>query len=52
MRTLYVSYTYLDTVEVPNDATDEEIEEYLGEIAPASGYNDLEWGDTDGRWYR
>ena len=45
MRTLHVSYTFLDLVEVPDDATDEEIVAYLQEIAPAPHYNDLEYTD-------
>ena len=52
MRTLYVSYTYLDIVEVDNNATNEEIEEILKNRAPAEWYNDIEWGETDGHWHR
>lgn len=42
MRTVYVSYSVLDVVEVPDDWTDEEVEKLLESNAPIS-YNDMEW---------
>lgn len=42
MRTVYVDYTVLDIVEVPDDWTNEQVEKLLRENAPAN-YNDMEW---------
>ena len=47
MRKLYVSYTYLDIIEVPDDATHEEIMEILEELAPAGGWNDIDYNDCN-----
>ena len=41
-KTVYVSYSVLKTVEVPEDWSDEEIKDYLEDIAP-EGYNDMEY---------
>ena len=43
MKTVYVSYTYLDIVEVPDDATHEEISKILEDRAPAEWWNDIEY---------
>ena len=40
--TLYVSYSVLKTVEVPDDWNDRESKDYLESIAP-EGYNDMEY---------
>ena len=40
--TLYVSYTVLKMVEVPDDWNDREIKDYLEGIAPV-GHNDMEY---------
>ena len=40
--TLYVSYSVLKTVEVPDDWNDREIKDYLEDIAPED-YNDIEY---------
>ena len=49
MKTIYVSWTYLDTIQVEDDMTDEEIEELLDSMEPARGtFNDREWGFADG----
>ena len=40
--TLYVSYTVLKTIEVPDDWNDREIKDYLEGIAPED-YNDMEF---------
>ena len=40
--TLYVSYSVLKTVEIPEDWTDREIEDYLEGMAPED-YNDMEY---------
>ena len=42
MKEVFVSYTVLDIIEVPDDWTDEKVEELLQNNAPI-GYNDLEW---------
>lgn len=42
MRIVFVDYTVLDEVEVPDDWTDEQVEKLLRENAPAN-YNDMEW---------
>lgn len=42
MRTVYVDYTVLDIVDVPDDLTDEQVEKLLRENAP-DNYNDMEW---------
>ena len=47
---IQVSYTYLDVVELPDDYTDSEVQDYLEEHAPAPGYNDIEWDETRGGW--
>ena len=50
MKKIYVSWTYLDTIEVPDNATYEEIEEILNEREPERGtWNDREW---DYEWYK
>ena len=41
-KTVYVSYSVLKTVEVPDDWNDREIKDYLEEIAPED-YNDMEY---------
>ena len=41
-KTLYVSYSVLKVVEVPDDWNDREIKDYLEGIAPES-YNDMEY---------
>ena len=41
-KTVYVSYSVLKTVEVPDDWNDREIKDYLEGIAP-EGYNDMEY---------
>lgn len=41
-KTVYVSYSVLKTVEVPEDWNDREIKDYLEGIAP-EGYNDMEY---------
>ena len=44
MKKIYVSWTYLDTIEVPENASDEEIEEILDNIIPEpENYNDRDW---------
>lgn len=50
MKTIYVAWTYLDTIEVDDDATFEEIEELLDEMEPLRGtFNDREWSYSDGK---
>lgn len=41
-KTVYVSYSVLKTVEVPDDWNDREIKDYLEGIAPED-YNDIEY---------
>ena len=41
-KTVYVSYSVLKTVEVPDDWNDREIKDYLEGIAPED-YNDMEY---------
>lgn len=43
MKKLYVSYTYLDIIEVPEDASHEDILEILEELAPIEGWNDIDY---------
>lgn len=44
MKKIYVCWTILDTIEVPDDATFEEIEELLDDCDPYEGsLNDREW---------
>lgn len=53
MRIIYASWTYLETLEVPDDMTPDEIEELLDTREPERGtWNDREWGYQDGNWYR
>lgn len=47
MKKLYASWTYLDIVEVPDDATHDEIMEILEERAPANGWNDIDYSDVE-----
>ena len=42
MKEVFVCYTVLSIVEVPDDWTDEKVEELLLDNAPI-GCNDLEW---------
>lgn len=52
MKTIYVSWTYLDTIEVEDDATPDEIEELLDGMEPDRGtWNDRDWGYKDGPWH-
>ena len=44
-KTIQVSYTYLDVIEVPEDMSEDEIYDYLEEHAPAPGWNDMEWDE-------
>ena len=49
MKTIDVSWTYLDTIEVEDNATFEEIEELLDGVEPSRGtWNDREWCYEDG----
>ena len=45
MKTISITYTILDTIEVPDNFTDDEIEEacvqHFHDVE--FGYNDLEW---------
>lgn len=44
MKKIHVAWTFLDTIEVPDDATFEEIEEFLDDYDPYEGdLNDREW---------
>ena len=44
MKRIYVAWTYLDTIEVEDDITPDEIEELLDEMEPARNtWNDREW---------
>lgn len=49
MKTIYVAWTYLDTIEIEDDMSPDEIEELLDEIEPMRGtFNDREWSYQDG----
>ena len=49
MKTIHVSWTYLDTIEVDDDLTFEEVEELLDYMEPLRGtFNDREWTYADG----
>lgn len=50
-RTLFVDYVYLKTVEVPADATNEEIYEILEKNAPADGWSDIQFSDVGDGFY-
>ena len=43
MKEIYVSWTFLDVVEVPDDMTSDEIEELVSELDPPIQWNDREW---------
>ena len=44
MKKIYVAWTYLDIIEVEDDATPDEIEELLDDCEPARNtWNDREW---------
>ena len=43
MKYLRVSWTFLDTIEVPDDITPDEVEDLLDEKAPAIWWNDRDW---------
>ena len=44
MKTIYITWTYLDTIEVPDDMTADEIEELLDDMEPRNNtYDDREW---------
>ena len=45
MKKLYVSYTYLDIIEVPEDTSHEDILEILEELAPIEGWNDIDYSE-------
>ena len=49
MKTILVSWTYLDVIEVDDDMTFEEIDELLDDMEPLRGtFNDREWFYADG----
>lgn len=49
MKTIYASWTYLETIQVEDDITDEEIEELLDNMEPERGtFNERYWGFADG----
>lgn len=43
MKTIQAYYTYLITIEVPDETEPDEIEELLDREAPAVWWNDREW---------
>lgn len=44
MKKIYVAWTYLDTIEIPDNATPDDIEEILDAYEPERGtWNDREW---------
>ena len=43
MKTVYVSWTYLTTIEVPDEATEEEIEDAVSLTDVPLEWNDMEW---------
>ena len=44
MKKIYVAWTYLDIIEVEDDATPDEIEELLDDCEPERNtWNDREW---------
>ena len=43
MKVVQASYTFLVTLEVPDETTPDEVEELLENEAPANWYNDFEW---------
>ena len=45
MKKVYVAWTYLDIIEVEDDATPDQIEKILDEMEPPieGSYNDREW---------
>lgn len=48
MKYVYVSWTYLETIEVPDDITLDEVEELLDNHEPERGtWNDREWSFYD-----
>ena len=48
MKILYVNWTYLQTFEIPDDTTPDEIEEFLDDAEPMKGtWNDREWTIQD-----
>ena len=42
MKEWYVSYTYLDIIQVPDDWNRDKVMEWADSLRPADGYNDLE----------
>ena len=42
MKEWYVSYTYLDTMQVPDDWTYDDVMKWAESMRPADGYNDIE----------
>ena len=48
MKTVYVSWTFLDTIEVEDDATIEEIDELVSLMDVPLDWNDREWTMAEG----
>ena len=43
MKRIYVTWTFLDVVEVPDNMTLDEIEELVSELDPPIEWDDREW---------
>ena len=43
MKEICISWTFLDIVEVPDEMTDDEIEDLVSELDPPIEWNDREW---------
>lgn len=51
MKKIYVAWTYLDTIEVPDNASYEDIMDILDVSEPERGtWNDREWDYADERF--
>ena len=42
MKEWYISYTYLDTIQVPDDWDYDKVMEWAISLRPADNYNDIE----------
>ena len=47
MKEWYVTYTYLDVMQVPDDWDYDQVMERAIEMRPADGYNDIEISEAE-----
>lgn len=52
MKRVYVAYTFLDTIEVPDDWTADDVQDMLDEKTPEEIANEASLNDKEWDWVR